>query len=335
VWRCTDDSIAAGQISLLAVAETLAAVSVYWWLAFHFDWHWFSLVSLIAAPVLLLRSEESVELGVEMLQLWAKRKKSDVGRWEKVMVDLLVGLVAGGAAYFLAQAWSPGHEGWASFWRAGVIGAFAFALAIAVEIAIAGAITITIALARGAVLRLIFGPSAATGALLRALFIRWFASLHFFFYGLKRLPCNWRENLLVIDLIHPPELLPQAGRVRNAFTVAGLWRAIACKTGFDKAYGIILIIAWYLPALAYRWSLKASAWLVAFGFGADSAVRGLGRLRPARAGGGGEPGDVGQAAVAYLAVAGALAAAVLASGGQGLAAFAVAGDGRAGASSQR
>ena len=63
VWHCTEDSIAAGQISALAALETLCAVGLYGWLSFRFEWHWFSMVGLIAAPMLLLRSEESVELG--------------------------------------------------------------------------------------------------------------------------------------------------------------------------------------------------------------------------------------------------------------------------------
>ncbi len=309
VWHCTEDSIAAGQISLLALAETLAAVALYWWLSFHFEWHWFSLVSLIAAPMLLLRSEESVELGVEMLRRWTGRKGSDWSRWEKAVMVLSTALVGGWIAYCLAQAWLPGQVGWALYWRAGMIGmiaamgtvvivvavadAVAFAAAVAVANAVDGAVadavavvdvgafafafafagafavmgtvavggTVASASVRG-ISSLLVGSAFALGALLRALTIRWKASLCHLSRGLRCLPHNWRENLLVVDLGHPPELLPQAGSVCKDFTVAGLWHRMADETGSDQVVTAILIAAWYLPALAYRWSLKASAWFL-------------------------------------------------------------------------
>jgi hypothetical protein len=296
VWHCTDESIAAGQISVLAALETVLAVGLYWWLSFRFEWHWFSFLGLIAAPMLLLRSEESVELGVEMLRRWTMRKKSDVGRQGKVAIVLMVGLAAGGAAYFLAQTWLPGHHGWALFWRAGVIGAvavtgarafafagaagafvFAAAVAVAVEGAVAaggvgavavvgvgvGALPLVMSAGNADVLGvLLFGPGIALGTMLCALYIRWYASLRHLLRGIKGLPRNWRENLWVIDLTHPPELLPQAGKVDKAFfTVAGLWRGLADEDWSWKVLAAILIPAFYLPAIAYRWSLKASAWL--------------------------------------------------------------------------
>ena len=108
---------------------------------------------------------------------------------------------------------------------------------------------------------LLFAPGYALGTILRALYIRWFASLRYLLFGLKRLPRNWRENLWVIDLSHAPELLPQSGRVDDELTVAGLWNRIANEDGVGKVIGSTLISAFYLPALAYRWSIKASAWL--------------------------------------------------------------------------
>ena len=108
---------------------------------------------------------------------------------------------------------------------------------------------------------LLIVPGYALGIILRALYIRWFASLRYLLLGLKRLPRNWRENLWVIDLSHSPELLPQSGRVNDNLTVAGLWNSIADDDGVVKVACLTLIPAFYLPALAYRWSIKASAWL--------------------------------------------------------------------------
>ena len=53
VWHCNDASIAAGQVSVLAILEVILAVCVYWWLAFYFEWPWMAFISMIAAPMLL------------------------------------------------------------------------------------------------------------------------------------------------------------------------------------------------------------------------------------------------------------------------------------------
>ena len=109
VWHCSDASIAAGQISVLAVAETFAAVGLYWWLALHFDWPWLSLIGIIAAPMLLLRSPESVEMGVKMLRRSAEHMRRDPERWEVVLFNLIVALVSALVTYFVAVAWLPSH----------------------------------------------------------------------------------------------------------------------------------------------------------------------------------------------------------------------------------
>jgi hypothetical protein len=67
VWHSTDASIAAGQISLLSVLETFFALGLYGWLAFHFEHQWWLLISAVAAPIILLRSLESEQLGVKIL----------------------------------------------------------------------------------------------------------------------------------------------------------------------------------------------------------------------------------------------------------------------------
>lgn len=104
---------------------------------------------------------------------------------------------------------------------------------------------------------------AVLGMLLRSVFIRWFATLRHLPTGLANLPQNWRETLLVIDPFHPPELLPKAGEVNAEFTVRGVWRSALSRSSANRELLLPLLtcVAWYLPAMAYRWSLKANAWL--------------------------------------------------------------------------
>ncbi len=345
VWHSTDASIEAGQISVLAVAEVFAAVGLYWWLSMHFEWPWFSMVGLIAAPMLLLRSPESIELGVEMLHRHIEIKSRRSWKWKPwkvwstVLIILITGLATALLTHYLALVWLPEYIGWALFWRAAVLSAVVITVAVVIAIFIAAALVagafavaakdvglswivgglnairavvvafmgasagafigvgVGVGVAAGAIVGVIVGvivgaimgavtflglirysshsdnavvptffillysPGFALGTLLVAIFIRLAATLRHPLLGLRQSPSNWREILMVIDLTHPPELLPQAGRVHEVFTVSSLWRNMADTTSTLRSFTAFLIIAWYLPALAYRWSLKGSAWL--------------------------------------------------------------------------
>ena len=64
VWRATLDSRAAGKVSVLACVETVFAVALNWWIAIRWDTHWHLVSSVFIAPLLLLRSPESIAAGV-------------------------------------------------------------------------------------------------------------------------------------------------------------------------------------------------------------------------------------------------------------------------------
>ncbi len=371
-WHCTDASMVAGQVSVVAVAEVFASVTLYWWISGHFGWPLFSMVGLVAAPMLLLRSRASVELGVEMLSNWyAREPKKFTDRQKSILA--FASMAVSFATIFLitsslARAWLPGHDGWALFWRAGIldsvgvltgaaiaiavavtvaaamggaltdpdafagivavidrarvrafqdtggrgetvesggasglfVGAIAAAFAVALADADAGVLVVAIAVAgagvgavavpvaffvaaaaeavrpsdrlsavsaalvfvfRNAIFYPIMVTGLASGVALRVLAIRLFATLRHPISGLRELPRNWRETLWVIDFLHAPELVPQAARVDAFFTVRGLAQTWTEFDNMGRGYFAILFPVWYLPTLAYRWSLKASAWL--------------------------------------------------------------------------
>ena len=64
VWHATLESRKAGQVSVLACAETIFAVVLYWWIAIQYDTHWHLVSSVFVAPLLLLRSPESISTGL-------------------------------------------------------------------------------------------------------------------------------------------------------------------------------------------------------------------------------------------------------------------------------
>jgi len=123
------ESRAAGQISILAVAETLFAVAFYWWIAIRFDTHIHLVTSLFVAPLLLLRSERSIVAGVDwFLRDWFGLEHYD--EWSRARKVTWLGLLAliGFAVSwwvfsYLAQSWLPDQTGLVLFFYAALIGA--------------------------------------------------------------------------------------------------------------------------------------------------------------------------------------------------------------------
>jgi hypothetical protein len=66
-WKfwSTPESIASETPSVMAITETVIAVGAYWYYAIHFDNYALLIVSIAFAPLVLLRSNESIALGVE------------------------------------------------------------------------------------------------------------------------------------------------------------------------------------------------------------------------------------------------------------------------------
>ncbi len=61
VWVSTEASVERGAISVLACAEVAAGIGLYWWLIpWWLETNLHLLISVLVAPLLLLRSPESV-----------------------------------------------------------------------------------------------------------------------------------------------------------------------------------------------------------------------------------------------------------------------------------
>ncbi len=95
VWHSTDASIAAGQISVLSVLETFCALGLYGWLAFHFEHQWWLLISAVSIPLLLLRSEISINEGVKLLDQYWLRKTAQITKKEGYLLLLFLSAFIG------------------------------------------------------------------------------------------------------------------------------------------------------------------------------------------------------------------------------------------------
>ena len=108
-------SIEAGKISLLAIAEVIFSVAAYWWIAWYCDTYAHLLISIIVAPLVLLRSDESVELGVKMFSRYWIAEDVSLRSAKGVSLVILSAFAAGIASWLAADWLLAGHEGWPLF----------------------------------------------------------------------------------------------------------------------------------------------------------------------------------------------------------------------------
>ena len=289
VLRSTDASIAAGQYSVLAVCETLFVLVLYSWLAYHFEYQWWLYLAAMAAPLILLRSEASVERGLELLESYSNSDEDDVSTIEKRAIIGIATLVSFAISSYLAIIWLTGPEywgllfdylDWGLFWRLAIIGSITIVFAIAFWSVFAGkgantADALAAMIINGdndkllnMIIFIIISPliipiflGISLAVWLHSLWIRTIAKLQHPMQGLHQLPINLRDVLWKIDFTQAPELLPKAKQVDKFFSVNGL---IATGKGDNSIVSISFIfmaVSWYIPALLWRWSLKATLWL--------------------------------------------------------------------------
>jgi hypothetical protein len=108
-WWSTHETIQNEVPSVTAILETIIAVPLYWWIALQTGWVLPLLISVAVAPFVLLRSEQSVALGVTWLLSWENASNvktySDLEVGQKRLVWTIVGLLAVmsfSVAYFYA-----------------------------------------------------------------------------------------------------------------------------------------------------------------------------------------------------------------------------------------
>ena len=110
VWRSDEASRAAGKISVLAVAETLICVAVYWILLVRYGITWHHWLILIAAPLVLLRSDASVADGVKWFEAYhnslINSLETDTAVWSPGKA-VAVGLTGAGS-FFMSLALARG-----------------------------------------------------------------------------------------------------------------------------------------------------------------------------------------------------------------------------------
>ena len=288
VWRSTRESYDANVVSVVAIGEVALAMGLYWWLIpMWFQTHWHLVASVCIAPLLLLRSPQSIAKALDRFERY-------LGLRSPLSLSLLLLAAAVGfvATYGLAGYWLAGQEGWALFWRAGLVGFVALNLAVAV----AGAVAIAVARARALVVAeagvgvavavavavvaeagvgvgigagvvfgvvFVFGVGVGVGILARALFEKIWATTRYLPEGWPRLSANWRRLVFAQDLFRAPELLPDQHRrpALGQFSFQELFSELTSRGDLVyRAFMFSFLLILFLPAWFYRLSLKSTFW---------------------------------------------------------------------------
>jgi hypothetical protein len=244
----SSESVKAGKATWLAIIETILAVGFYWWAAWYWETHWHLLASIIVAPMLLLRSDQSTKLGAKWFyDYWEYKTEISLKEtpFRFLTIIILAVILSGLASYFLASYLLPGHTGWSLFGQAFLLGFLTITIIIAG--AVAGAVAV--------------GTPFFFGIWLRSLATRIWATLRHLGPGWRAMPDNWRHSLLVVDFMHPPELLPGLESLTDELSFYSIFAKIKKGDLSEKIFYFILSIILFLPALLYRWSLKSTCWL--------------------------------------------------------------------------
>ena len=141
VWISTEESFDARQVSVLACIEVVLAIWLYWWvIPVWFDTQLHLLVSVAIAPLLLLRSPESILAALDLFQLrWGRDHEPDLLSKNGLWIAFFSAILAFFASRWLSDIWLNGYVGWMLFWRSGAIGILSVNLAYGVTFAGKGA----------------------------------------------------------------------------------------------------------------------------------------------------------------------------------------------------
>ena len=225
-WRIwsTDHSVRAGEPSVMAVLETALAVAGYLWLAVHYLGFIIPLYFTTAlAPLVLLRSDQSVALGASWFVTLEKKVLSgDRFWWAAALLPAL--MVIG-----LALKYPAGSD---DFWI------------------------------RILALPFVIIPLAILLIFLIAFAVRFLATAAHWRQGLRNLPRNFRVLVACTSPSQFPELVPGLEKTDSWFTLDSFryglnfpWENGSRRALFTTIFLLLLIPAWF-----FRITIKSAAW---------------------------------------------------------------------------
>ncbi len=276
------DSVKTMKVTVLAVVESFLAIVLSILLAWKYQTILYVVVPAIFAPLLLLRTEYSINLSLKYLEVLRKFISSKIHSDEDsefLGFGILLSLYLGGIVISIGILVVIFGEN-PSFHTVTQLAAKIIGLAFFLIALLGGIEYILLKLKllpkrQNIGLHILF-PLVSIGVfvipiLILKLSVTFYAVITHPLLSIQQLPRNWYEVVFCVDFIHPPEVLPGIDRT-DSFLKFSNWSAIWLKKKesnttseyiFDLFFYVIATPFMFFPALLYRWSLKSSAlvWL--------------------------------------------------------------------------
>jgi hypothetical protein len=254
-WGSTHGSIQNEVPSVTAILETIIAVPLYWWIALQIGVLWPLLVSAAVAPMVLLRSDQSVALGLK----WFRRYSDHRRAFRLTSLTSLERIVFIGFVYLTMlhapfRFFKPLYYQYIPSWL------------LDIDRLILGPYGISTAV----LFFLVGGPGIYL--FLLATTIRIGATLRHLPAGIAALPRNFRRLLLCTSPVQAPELVPGLNTTSSPHTfkkaleqrnvvqdhVSAIYGAVVYGLVVVNVYISLSIM--FVPAWLYRITIKSTAW---------------------------------------------------------------------------
>jgi hypothetical protein len=224
LWRSRPGTTDHGIFSVLSVVEVLFAISCYWAVAIYAHTQLHLLVGVLAAPLLLLRSDQSIKLGIDWFRRFDPANDADIS-WTARVVEWML---------------KKGDQIDAS----GFLGSRALGVAANFTLFI-------VAILAGVVI-----PAVA------AVLIRVIATFRYFVPGLQSLSSNWWRTLFATDIFSRPEVMPGYSGA-SPFDFASLTKRFQESRQVDFLNWSLsfLVFVCFIPSYLYRLGIKSTAWV--------------------------------------------------------------------------
>ena len=270
VWHSTRESVENGEISVLAIIETVLAVSVSFWLAISLleSW-WPMLIGVCLAPFLLLRTERATELGLRWLDSSLK--------WFMSQEDTFSGLLH--AYQDLGKSFANGLGMVMGRFQPSPVSLVPYLFLVLSCLVIGIIFLVLVFFFSVFILILLLVVFAALVIVIRTASVV-YSALHHPGKALVAIPANWRNVALSTDSFLVPETIAgiESGSIPKnleQFRISGIVNAFkASNTAPQGIYstitGIYIRLYWLhwsilliFISFPYRYSLKATTivWL--------------------------------------------------------------------------
>jgi hypothetical protein len=234
VWHSSETSILNREISFLAILEIIFAVSLYWGIAFYYDFYLHIITSIIFAPFLLLKSEYSIKFVLDKFSNLSCSKKTFLMYRSNIKIDIFVFLLYLILIYLILSYSNN-------------------------EISINKTLFIGL---------IFYIPIQYLGDIFPIIFyatlLKILATTKYFFIGIKNISLNWIYSCFIVDIYKTPEIIvniEEDDRISNDIKVSFFVENIKDEKSLYIFFNrIVITIIFYIIALFYRFSIKSTFW---------------------------------------------------------------------------